>query len=182
MNLCTLLKNRVLRYDGVSIIEPESLLSMLRFGVEPAALRVTEITDEIQEFNSHVSPDDQLREYCEEPITLNLRWLLPSKYANLDLRSHVLQAFEKHETVSTYSPELREKALQRIDAELQEIQVRGMVEFFRTVCYVLDEFRRTETVWGVGRGSSCASYILFVLGLHVVDAVRFEVPLEEFFH
>jgi DNA polymerase III alpha subunit len=35
-------------------------------------------------------------------------------------------------------------------------------------------------VWGVGRGSSCSSYLLYLLGLHEVDVVKYDVDISDF--
>jgi DNA polymerase III alpha subunit len=33
----------------------------------------------------------------------------------------------------------------------------------------------------VGRGSSVASYVLFLIGVHKIDPIKYELPIEEFF-
>ena len=57
-----------------------------------------------------------------------------------------------------------------------------MTEFVKTVIFIVDTFKEAGIVWGVGRGSSCASYILFLLGLHLVDPIKFDISMDEFFH
>ena len=47
--------------------------------------------------------------------------------------------------------------------------------------YIIDTLRENNVVWGVGRGSSVASYVLFLLGVHKIDSVKYNLPLEEFF-
>jgi DNA polymerase III alpha subunit len=47
--------------------------------------------------------------------------------------------------------------------------------------YIIDTLRKNNIVWGVGRGSSVASYVLFLLGVHRVDSVKYDIPLNEFF-
>ena len=81
-----------------------------------------------------------------------------------------------------YGDSQTEVAINRVAQELAEFERRGLFDLLRVMIYVLDRFRETNQVYGVGRGSSCASFILFLLGLHVVDPVKFEVPLEEFMH
>lgn len=42
------------------------------------------------------------------------------------------------------------------------------------------QFEQDGIVWGVGRGSSCASYILFLLGIHNVNSLLYNIPFDEF--
>ena len=52
---------------------------------------------------------------------------------------------------------------------------------FKTLLYIIDTFKSQNVFWGVGRGSSCASYILYLIDLHLVDSVLYDIPMEEFF-
>jgi DNA polymerase III alpha subunit len=47
--------------------------------------------------------------------------------------------------------------------------------------YVVDTLRNNQVVWGVGRGSSVASYVLFIIGVHKIDSVKYKLPINEFF-
>jgi DNA polymerase III alpha subunit len=40
--------------------------------------------------------------------------------------------------------------------------------------------KERNIVWGVGRGSSVASYVLFLIGTHKVDSVKYELDFNEF--
>jgi DNA polymerase III alpha subunit len=111
-----------------------------------------------------------------------MTWRLPDQYYRLDILHRVFDDFEDRLKSLKYTEAQIEVAAKRITDEIDEIEQRGMKEFMRTIIYVLDTFREKGIVWGVGRGSSCACYILFVLGLHAVDCVLHEIPLEEFFH
>jgi DNA polymerase III alpha subunit len=150
-------------------------------------LRVTENTWEVSQFNQNVVDDQQLQVVGPEPVNLDFGWQLPQPYLGWsahDLDDYVSAAFEQRarELVDGYSEQQSALAVARICDELGEIHRRGMTEFMKTVIYVLDVFKATGTVWGVGRGSSCASYVLFILGLHSVDCLLYGVPMEEFFH
>lgn len=174
------LQDRRLRFDGVSVIHPDRLAAALLLGVHPPQLRLTELSEEVQLFNDNAP--EQLLEDTLEPVTLDFSWKLPETHLNMDLVATIVaRAVDRLKTLN-YSPALHAAACERIQAEVDEIQLRGMVEFFKTIIYILDTFQQKGVVWGVGRGSSCASYVLFILGLHSVDCVRYNVPMEEFFH
>ena len=182
--LSVTLHDRELRYDGISIVQPEKLAELLLQGVEPRQLRVTELSEDVQLFNDNVPEADQLRVSSNEPVSINLNWQLPARYLELDIWQHVARIYEERapDLHLTYTPQQYDSALDRVFTELAEIEKRGMVQFIQTLIYILDVFREQGVVWGVGRGSSCASYVLFLIGLHSVDCIRYDVPLTEFFH
>lgn len=174
------LSDRELRFDGVSIIHPEQVAAALLRGVQPSELRLTEHSPDTLLFNDNSA--ERLLTACQEPIKLDFTWLLPEPYLSMDLGATIVDRAEARLIELNYPLDVNHLALERIMEEYEEIEKRGMVEFFKTIIYILDTFRQQGVVWGVGRGSSCASYILFILGLHSVDAVLYDVPMSEFFH
>ena len=178
----TELADRVLRFDGVSVVHPDHVAWALSRGLQPSQLRVTEEDEDVLSFNQQVIESERLRLAEPEPIDINMVWQLPKAYLDLDLYQRVVDEFSARLPSLGYTPEQEEQAAIRIQAEMSEIVRRGMVEFTKTIIYILDTFRKNNIVWGVGRGSSCASYVLFILGLHVVDCIKLDVPLTEFFH
>ncbi len=184
MQMKTQLEARALRYDGSSEIAPDDLARFLLLGVPPSKLRVHGTEEDIARFNEQVPPEDQLRLVQDEEVELDLSWQLPEPYRSMDLDTVVLNAYlERRDSGELdHGPKYQDAAFERMGAELEEVRARGLTEFMRTVLYVLARMREEGVVWGVGRGSSGASYILFLLGLHVVDCVLLEVPMEEFFH
>lgn len=180
--LFTQLNDRVLRFDGVSIVEAEQLSRLVRAGTAPKNLRVLCETPEVQQFNSLVSEVDKIKEFSDEPLAFNFFWQLPPEFLALDIEQFVLTAFSNRLPQLNYDPEQTELAINRVAQELKCFTQRGLTDLLRTIIFVLHRFRETGQVWGVGRGSSCASYILFLLGLHVVDPIKFDISLEEFMH
>jgi DNA polymerase III alpha subunit len=70
----------------------------------------------------------------------------------------------------------------RINNELEEFKRRNLIPLFKTIIYVVDTLREKQILWGVGRGSSCASYLLYLIGLHCVDPVQYDISMNEFLH
>ena len=181
-SLSVQLADRELRFDGVSIIAPDRVVEAFLLGAAPSQLRLTEPSPDTELFNE--SSAQQLVTAGPEPVTLSFEWLLPKSYLELDVYERVGRSYENltPELYQRYSQQQYDEALERISVELAEFERRGMVNFLRTIIYVLDVFREKGAVWGVGRGSSCASYVLYLLGLHAVDCVWYSVPHTEFFH
>lgn len=178
------LNDRTLRFDGVSVVDPDHLVEALLRGVHPSALRVTEHTPSTEVFNDTAENGERIRSVSEgpEPINLSFTWQLPEPHLSMDLEATVVARAVDRLKELDYEEDLHLQACERVQAELDEIKRRGMVEFFKTVIYVIDVFRQKGIIWGVGRGSSCASYVLYLLGLHSVDCVVYNVDMREFFH
>jgi DNA polymerase III alpha subunit len=180
--LLTELNDRVLRFDGVSIVEADQLDGLLRRGAVPSQLRVLFETPEIAQFNACVADVERLKEFSEEPVHLKFNWKLPPEVLSLDVEQHVSAVFGERLPFLKYDSTQTEAAINRVALELKGFEQRGLYDLLRTIIFVLQRFKETGQVWGVGRGSSCASFVLFLLGLHVVDPIKFSVPIEEFMH
>ncbi|NJO62370.1 MAG: hypothetical protein HC836_30345 [Richelia sp. RM2_1_2] len=61
----------------------------------------------------------------------------------------------------------------RVLTELNLFRERNMEMVLRSLIFLVDLMRNNNVVWGVGRGSSCASYCLFLIGIHKVDAIKY---------
>jgi DNA polymerase III alpha subunit len=46
--------------------------------------------------------------------------------------------------------------------------------------YLVDAMRENKIVWGVGRGSSVASYVLYLIGVHRIDSIKYDLDIKEF--
>ena len=45
----------------------------------------------------------------------------------------------------------------------------------------MDTVNKNNLMIGVGRGSSCSCYILFLLDVHQVDSIKYNLDIKEFF-
>lgn len=95
-------------------------------------------------------------------------WDIPEAYKNTDIKEILLLL------CST------QKEKDRVEMEFAMFEERELVPLLQFIFYIVDYMRKYEIVWGVGRGSSVASYILYLLGLHKVDSLKYNLPIEEF--
>lgn len=95
-------------------------------------------------------------------------WLIPAEYHDIDVRQRLL-------TLCRRSDEI-----ERVHQEMEMFEARGLVPVLRLMIYLVDHFRHNDIVWGVGRGSSVASYCLFLLGVHRIDSLAYDLPISEF--
>ena len=96
------------------------------------------------------------------------RWAMPQLYQELDIAQHVLSLCRTQEQ------------LQRAGQELIMYQERGLFDLLRYLKYLVDVMRENRIIWGVGRGSSVASYVLYLLGVHRVDSLHYDLDPHEF--
>ena len=99
---------------------------------------------------------------------LQTNWRMPLEYRELDIAEYVLGLCQQ------------EHELQRVGQELLLYQERNLFDLLRYLKYLVDTLRKNNGVWGVGRGSSVASYVLFLLGVHKIDSLYYNLDIDEF--
>jgi len=55
-----------------------------------------------------------------------------------------------------------------------------MLDLLKWLKYLVDTMRQNNIVWGVGRGSSVSSYVLYMLGVHKIDSLKYNLDFKEF--
>lgn len=168
----TVLKDRLLLGDGTSVVEPTAVYEMLLRGVPPSKIQLTEPSADTIKFNQR--SDVELKEFSEVSLTFTPKWLIPEFYLNLDLTEYfAIKIIEK---------KLTDEQINRVAEELNQVQIFNFENGLRTIIYVVDTFNNKHQLWGIGRGSSCASYLLYLIGLHQVDPLKYNIHWSEFFH
>jgi DNA polymerase III alpha subunit len=96
------------------------------------------------------------------------QWHMPVEYQQLDVAAHIVNLCETPEQ------------LQRVGEELLLYQERGLFDLLRYLKYLVDVMKSNNVIWGVGRGSSVASYVLYLLGVHRIDSMFYDLDPREF--
>lgn len=96
------------------------------------------------------------------------QWFMPDQYKDLDIAAHVLSLCSTQEQ------------LQRVGEELLLYQQHDLFDLLRYLKYFVDVLRDNHCIWGVGRGSSVASYVLYLLGVHRIDSMHYDLDPREF--
>jgi DNA polymerase III alpha subunit len=68
----------------------------------------------------------------------------------------------------------------RVSEELEAFIEHDMLDLLFCLKYIVDTLRANNVVWGVGRGSSVASYVLYLLGVHKIDSLKYNLDWREF--
>jgi len=73
----------------------------------------------------------------------------------------------------------REAASDRFELEFDFFERNQYILFLVSLHDLIQQFKRDNVIWGVGRGSSCASFILYCLEVHDIDPIEFDIPFKE---
>ena len=95
-------------------------------------------------------------------------WMMPSEYKQLDIAEYLLGLCET------------DAELQRVGQELLLYNEKNLFDLLRYLKYLVDTMKDNNIIWGVGRGSSVASYVLYLLGIHKIDSMYYDLDIEEF--
>ncbi len=125
----------------------------------------SELHAEMPNLFGYVTLADSIEEFDQR---WQSRWRMPEEYQQLDIAAYVLELCNSdHE-------------LQRVGQELLLFQERDLFDLLRYLKYLVDTLRKHNIVWGVGRGSSVSSYVLFLLGVHKINSIYYNLDIEEF--
>jgi DNA polymerase III alpha subunit len=147
--------------------EKQLVEGVLRHG--PSILKNCVVGDstDLSKYIDKISQD--LLDYPIPKNTFNSEnWFIPSNYKNLDVEEFLVNQCP----VENYD---------RLVTELELYRKFGMIPVLKTMKYIVDTLRQHNIVWGVGRGSSVSSYVLYLLGVHKIDSVKYNLPIDEFF-
>ena len=151
---------------STNIVSEDVLLkSILKYGIDVV---------EFAQVDSSVSSKYNLRvtnELLEYPLFSDYsnEWFMPDEYKTLDISEWILLQCKTNEQ------------LLRVQKELELFESHNMIDVLRFMKFLVDTLRNNSIVWGVGRGSSVASYVLFLIGVHKIDSIKYDLPIDEFF-
>jgi DNA polymerase III alpha subunit len=153
--LCTLLhSNPLLDLSDVWVDDPEEFNNSIR-----------SLFYETTQLNKYHPPEFTVEEF---DVDNQSRWFMPNSYKKMDIAKWVLDQCRT------------DAELQRVGQELMMYQDRSLLDLLRFMKYFVDTMRANNVVWGVGRGSSVSSYVLFLLQVHRIDSLYYDLDINEF--
>ena len=96
------------------------------------------------------------------------RWNMPEDYLKFDIAAWLLDQCAN------------DAELQRVGHELLLYQERDLFNLLRYMKYLVDTLRANNIVWGVGRGSSVSSFVLYKMGVHKINSLYYDLDPAEF--
>lgn len=178
----TELGDRTLWADGVSVVRSSELEQAILTGIPLSSLAVTELTAEVRRLNLLSDAKVGVKTELNPSVRFPPEWVIPEKYWALDVEEHLVELVNKLPGPAdpTENARLAWQRAERLAQEIILFEDHKLIDLLRVLIYVVDRLRETNTVWGVGRGSSCSSFILYLIGLHAVDPVKYDIPITDF--
>lgn len=96
------------------------------------------------------------------------QWSMPASYKTINVLEYLLAKCQT------------EKQEERVCQEYIAFEDRELIDVLRFLIFLVDHMREHKYVWGVGRGSSVSSYILFLIGVHRIDPLKYNLSIDEF--
>ena len=145
----------IFNLNGVYIDQPEQYNTAVKTNADSIDLlySLPKETVSVQEFDR----------------TLQQQWFIPDQYKNFEIVGFLLD-----QTTN-------EVEYQRVVEELELFYQHNMVDLLIYLKYLVDTMKDHNIVWGVGRGSSVASYCLYLLNIHRIDSIKYNLDIKEFF-
>ncbi len=172
------LKGRETDAWGNVIFSTDGLIDHLMRGGDMTGLTV-EQSSAVTRFNEMCKerdhPEDALRVYSvpgysveEQDFALQNNWFTPEPFDKIDVKEWLLERCTTDVEIA------------RIEDEWSLFAERNMEPVLRFLIYLVDNLRSRNIVWGVGRGSSIASYALYLIGIHRINSIAFDLDPREF--
>ena len=164
---------------GIPRFSNRDLIDMIYSGnVEKCHVVLCDPSDDVDKFNEAMESQGMspLQKYI--PLDVDQKtfdsvcqseWFMPDAYKELDVVAHLYSLCEGDD-----------ERFHRVNEELSAFQSREMFDLLRYMIYLVDFMRENNIVWGVGRGSSVASYVLYLIGVHRIDSIKYNLDWREF--
>ena len=166
---------------GIPRFTNKDLVDMIYTGhADKCHVVLCEQSDDVDQFNKAMEEQgfDKLQKYIPLDVdqktfdgALQGEWFMPDEYKDINVYEYVLGKAEIP---------CEQHVQYRIWEELQEYDKRDMYNLLRYMIYLVDFMRENNIVWGVGRGSSVASYVLYLIGVHKINSIQFDLDWREF--
>lgn len=168
------LGNRLILDDGTVLCREAAIMELLYAGRDLSSALATP-SDDIQMHNS----SDQLLDtgygeidVAEGEILAGVdwfsHWMTPDPWSSADVAEICLSRCVNAEETA------------RVNEELTLFKQRNMMPVLRHLLYLVDHWRQRGILWGVGRGSSVGSLVLFLIGINRINPLEFDLGIDEF--
>lgn len=160
-------KNRVLLSNGISILDVDDYVEIMLTGGEVPPHMTIESSEDTKIYKMITGIDvgydiDDYQEPSPPKHTHGLIDIDPDKYSRFD------------KMLDLYG----EPFIDRLADEIEFFE-RENSELIHKLMNLIDRFKEDGVVWGVGRGSACASMLMYIIEVHDIDPIRFKIPFNE---
>ncbi len=173
----TQLNDRILWFDGDISVDPEVLIKYL-VSTHAQRLFVSYITPDVEQFNKLSSVKLTVKTQC---APMSHEWHIPEQFKTINVFSYVWNQFKQLAIEEDLTDDEINVRIDRLNEEIEKYKESNVQNVICALIYVVNILTQNNIIWGIGRGSSVSSYLLYVIGLHDVDSVKYGLPLSDFF-
>lgn len=163
---------------GQAILNSDELKELLLRGRNISNLTV-EQDEDLELYNEHYDsllkqhvtflfPDKEIYTFDEFHKNSADKWLFPVEFQQLDVYTWLLNKCKTQEEID------------RVIEEYTLYEERDLIMLLRLFIFLIDYMRKNKFIWGVGRGSSVSSYILYLIGVHRVNSLKYNFSISDF--
>lgn len=171
-------QSRIENKYGQTLVTSDDLKEILLRGKSINYLNVV-IDDDIEKF---IELQDRLVDDCANLLLSDSEdlsieefhdhnssvWIFPESYQHLDVKQWLLDKCKSDIEKS------------RVEEEYLLFEQRDLIMLLRLFIYLIDYMRSNNFIWGVGRGSSVSSYILYLIGVHRVNSIKYGLDINDY--
>ena len=158
----------------------DDLMDLIYKGQEDLLFNVlSDVNEETEKFNKAVDltgAGQHLKFYKSLDIDLKSfdkllqnEWFMPNGYKSFDIEKYIRNVCPNNQN-----------SIKRVEDELKAFKEMGYTNLLRFLHYLVNFMKENNVIWGVGRGSSVASYVLYLLGVHKIDSLKYNLNWREF--
>ena len=162
---------------GEPIVNCNDLIELAYQGYDVSKVKVND--DRVEKYNNIIEELaldwPSLQKLTDIDITvedydraLQSDWYMPDEYKQMNVEDHIRSLAKTQE----------EKI--RVEEELVLYRKYNVLNVLKFLVYLIETMRDNNIVWGVGRGSSVSSYVLYLLGVHKVDSIKYGLDITDF--
>lgn len=139
-------------FDNNHVVEQFNSSVKINFDDVPLITKLTDISKSIDDFDQENQKN----------------WFIPETYKNFEIETWL------------YKQCTTDEEMVRVKEELFLFSQHGMTKLLNYLKYLVDTMREHKIVWGVGRGSSVSSYVLYLIGVHKINSLKYNLDIKEF--
>ena len=182
-NPYTILNDRILWFDGDSSYTVKALADKIvsgsitwvnEFIIDPDDFSVKRIN----ELDSDITLKHKESLHIEDD---SFDWNIPEEYLNFDIEKLIINLLKEELSAYDFSIEEKKQRIIRVKEEFLLWEKNNLLNVLKLLSFIISKFNENNIIWGTGRGSSCCSYILYLIGVHDVDSVHYELDITDFF-
>lgn len=163
---------------GRTVFSANGVIELMMQGVDVSTI-IVEDSDLVTEYNNWCDTFSKDDFKAETPIQLDIspeeehdartsNWMISDDIKTINVREFLIGLCKNQEQID------------RVNHEMDLFEERQLIPLLQLMMFLVDRFRSEKVVWGVGRGSSVASFVLYLIGIHKIDPIKYGLDVKDF--